>query len=283
VGKIVFSRRVFAAGALSLIAGSARGLSAAARERFAWPEGARAAVSLTYDDGLDSQIDFAAPDLQAAGLKATFFLTQENMEERLSDWQAVWRSGHEVGNHSVTHPCRLRSCTSDGFGDAEVAPMEAFLDSNFTPDRFRSYAYPCGFIGLGEGGLHQRIARYEHALRGRIAAARTVSGLANDPLRAVQDPFLLHAYEPTYDVDDPRLAFRYVDRTVAAGGWAILVFHDVVGRRKGFGDTSQGSHRAILRWLTDQPIWCAPLGEVFQYIQARNAGPTLGRSADLAI
>jgi peptidoglycan/xylan/chitin deacetylase (PgdA/CDA1 family) len=271
----VFNRRAFAAGAVSLIAGSAPGLNAAAREGFVWPGGARAAVSLTYDDGLDSQIDFAASDLDAAGLKATFFLTQENMEARLSDWQAVWRSGHEVGNHSVTHPCRLRTRTEAGFDDTELEPMEAFLDRNFTADRFRSYAYPCGFIGLGEGGLHQRIARYENALKGRIAAARTVSGLANDPLRAVADPMLLHAYEPTYDVDDPRLAFRYVRRTLATGGWAILVFHDVLSRRKGEGDTSQASHRAILRWLVDQPVWCAPLGKVFQYITAHETGPTL--------
>lgn len=277
----MFSRRDFAAGAVSLFVGSAPNLSAAARERFVWPGGHRAAVSLTYDDGLDSQIDVAAPDLEAAGLKATFFLTQENMEERLSDWQGVWRSGHEVGNHSVTHPCRLRTCTSDGFGDTEVGPMETFLDRNFTADRFRSYAYPCGFIGLGEGGLHQRIARYEHALRGRIAAARTVSGLANDPLRVTADPLLLHGYEPTYDIDDPRLAFRYVNRTVAAGGWAILVFHEVLSRRKGEGDTSQASHRAILRWLTDQPVWCAPLGEVFQYIQTREAGATLAARQNL--
>ena len=275
MGKSVFSRREFAAGALSLIAGSGQGAAAGAHERFVWPAGARGAVSLTYDDGLDSQIDFAAADLQAAGFKATFFLTRENMEERLSDWQGVWRLGHEVGNHSVTHPCRLRGCTSGGFGDAEIAPMEAFLDSHFTPDRFRSYAYPCGFIGLGQGGLHQRIARYEHALRGRVAAARTVSGLSNDPQRATRDPFLLHAYEPTYDIDDPRLAMRYVSRALASGGWAILVFHDVLPRRKGEGATSQASHRTILRWLSDQPIWCAPLGEVFQYIQARDSRPAL--------
>ncbi|MDB5461608.1 MAG: Polysaccharide deacetylase [Caulobacteraceae bacterium] len=264
------SRRSFTAGAVSLIAGMGGGL-AAARPLLRWPGGARAAVSLTYDDGLDSQIDNAAPDLQAAGFRATFFLTRQNMEDQLPRWQAVWRLGHEVGNHSVTHPCQLRHCTSARFGDEEIAPMEAFLDEHFSPDRFRSYAYPCGFIGLGEGEESQRIARYGRALRGRIAAARTVSGLANDPSRVVSDPLLLHAYQPTYAVDDPRRAFRYVRRTLAAGGWAILVFHDVLGVRKGEGQTSQASHRAILRWLSDQPIWCAPMGEVFQYIQARQS------------
>jgi peptidoglycan/xylan/chitin deacetylase (PgdA/CDA1 family) len=278
----LFSRRSFAAGAVSLIAGAASGSPVSARPRFAWPEGHRAAVSLTYDDGLDSQLDFAVPDLQDANFKATFFLTRENMEEKLTEWQAAWRLGHEVGNHSVTHPCKLRLCTSNVFGDTEIEPMETFLDQNFTADRFRSYAYPCGLIGLGQGGLHQRIARYEHVLRGRVAAARTVSGLANDPLQATASPLLLHGYEPTWDVDDPRLAFHYVSRTVARGGWAILVFHDVLGARKADGETSRRSHRAILGWLADQPVWVAPLGEVFQYVSARvEATPSAQRLARL--
>ena len=57
---------------------------ALARTGFHWPGGARAAVSLTYDDGLDSQIAHAAPALDAAGLKGTFFLTRQNMEPRFA-------------------------------------------------------------------------------------------------------------------------------------------------------------------------------------------------------
>jgi peptidoglycan/xylan/chitin deacetylase (PgdA/CDA1 family) len=271
----LFTRRSFAAGAVSLIAGAGAGLPAVARSGFAWPGGRRGAVSLTYDDGLNSQIDNAAPDLQAAGFKATFFLTRENMEAKLADWQGVFRLGHEVGNHSVTHPCALRHCTSGRFADDQIAPMEAFLDTHFSADRFRSYAYPCGFIGLGGGSLRRRISSYRHALQGRIAAARTVSGLGNDPLRVAGDPFMLHAYEPTYDVDDPRRAIRYVRRTLAAGGWAILVFHDVVAARSGEGETSSASHRAILGWLAEQPVWVAPMGEVFQYVAAHTAAPAL--------
>ncbi len=276
----MITRRSFAAGAVSVIAGTIAASPAAARlPGFRWPEGHKAAVSLTYDDGLNSQIENAAPDLEAAGFKGTFFLTRENMQARLADWQAVFRRGHEVGNHSVTHPCALLHCTRDQFDDAEIAPMEAYLDEHFSADRFRSYAYPCGFTALGEGRLSQRIARYEHILRGRFAAARTVSGLANDPLRVAADPFQLHGYEPTYDVDDPRRAFRYVKHATAMGGWAILVFHDVVERRTQEGQTSRASHRAILTWLAGQPVWCAPMGEAFRYItaQTRDDAPSIAR------
>ncbi len=48
---------------------------AAAPPPFAYPNGAKGAVSLTYDDGLTSQLDHAVPQLDARGLKATFFLS----------------------------------------------------------------------------------------------------------------------------------------------------------------------------------------------------------------
>jgi peptidoglycan/xylan/chitin deacetylase (PgdA/CDA1 family) len=255
-------------------------VTALARTGFRWPGGARAAVSLTYDDGLDSQIAHAAPALDAHGLKGTFFLTRENMEERTADWQQVARRGHEMGNHSVTHPCKLRRCTSAVFRQDEIQPMEAFLDKNFGLDgsgRFRSYAYPCGLIGMGEGSLRERIAHYRVALKGEVAAARTVSGLSNDPLRVAADPLMLHGFEPTYDVDDPRLAFHYVRQTMASGGWAILVFHEVLPARAGEGDTSVAAHEVILRWLARAPVWCAPLGEVFRYCAAEAGGPTIAR------
>src|SRR5580704_5781370 len=73
-----------------------------------WPKRARAAVSLTYDDGLASQLDNAVGPLGAVGLKATFFVTRDNAEPRVKDWARLARAGgHEFGNHTVTHPCDL--------------------------------------------------------------------------------------------------------------------------------------------------------------------------------
>ena len=73
-----------------------------------WPNASRAAVSLTYDDGLNSQLDNAAPELDALGLKATFFLTEENCAERLADWIKLAHEGHEMADHTVSHPCELK-------------------------------------------------------------------------------------------------------------------------------------------------------------------------------
>jgi peptidoglycan/xylan/chitin deacetylase (PgdA/CDA1 family) len=230
----------------------------------AWPNGARAAVSLTYDDGLDSQLDYAVPQLQAARLKATFFLVQQNMEARLADWQAVARMGHEIGDHTENHPCGLAHYSASGFRAAQIAPMERFLDRNFGPAPLRRpYAYPCGYIGLGQGSANQRIGRYDSALGHAFIAARTTVGPPNDPRLAGRQHSHLAGFEPTYDVDDPALAYAYLRRTMRDGFWAILIFHDIMPKRKGEGGTREAVHKHILDFIAAQPLWCAPMGEVF--------------------
>ena len=232
------------------------------------PGGARAAVSLTYDDGLDSQIEHAVPALDALGLKATFFLTEENMEERLADWEKVARDGHEVADHTVSHPCKLRGYNTADFLHREIQPMEAFLDANFGADRVHTFAYPCGLEGLGGGRAGAQRARYLRALGGEVVAARTVDGPPNALSRVLQRRFALNGFEPTYDVDDARPAIRYIRTAMATGAWAILVFHRVLPRRLAEGDTSVRVHQQILSWIAEAPVWCAPMGQAFRQLTA---------------
>ncbi|HEY0064707.1 MAG TPA: polysaccharide deacetylase family protein [Telluria sp.] len=82
-------------------------LSSQAGTAFAWPGGARAAVSLAYDDALDSQLDNAIPALDKAGLRASFYLQLSNptVNKRLEAWRAAAKRGHELGNHTLFHQC----------------------------------------------------------------------------------------------------------------------------------------------------------------------------------
>jgi peptidoglycan/xylan/chitin deacetylase (PgdA/CDA1 family) len=264
----LLARRTFLTGLGALTVGVIAGPSAAAvgRKPFAWPDGRKAAVSLTYDDGLDSQLENVAPQLDEFGLKATFFLTRENMEARVDDWMALAKRGHEIADHSNTHPCRLRSYTSARFNDEQIVPTEQFLDDHFPGPHPRTYAFPCGFTNLGDGTREQRWTNYLNVLRPHFLAARTVDGDPNDPREVAADRFILHAYEPTYDHDDPHLAYRYVNKAIRHGHWAILVFHEVLDRRMGEGDTSKAVHRQILQRLVDDPVWCAPMRDVFAAI-----------------
>ena len=74
---------------------------------FQWPEGTRAAVCLTYDDGLDCHLDVAMPALEKYGLKGTFYATgfSSSLFTRMDEWREWALKGYEIGNHTLFHPC----------------------------------------------------------------------------------------------------------------------------------------------------------------------------------
>ena len=236
-----------------------------------WPGGAKAAVSLTYDDGLNSQLENVIPALNRFNLKATFFLTQENVEPRVKDWRGVGETGHEIGDHTVHHLCRLWSVSPKKFDRQEIEDMEQFLAANFDKGRVPIFAYPCGVLDLGKGGVMEEQLRYVRLLKEYFVAARAAEGEPNDPRQAREHRYVLQATAPTFDRDDPRLAIDYVRSAVAKGFWAILIFHDVLEKRLDEGDTTIASHETILRWLTSQPIWCAPMGAVLRHLKVLQA------------
>jgi len=126
---------------------------------FRWPEGKRAAVSLTFDDARGSQLDVGLPILARHGTRATFYVSMPALEGRIDRWREAAAAGHEIGNHSLRHPCsaNFRWKTEDVLERYTLATIEAeLLEANrrlselfgATP---RSFAYPCGqdFVGIG--------------------------------------------------------------------------------------------------------------------------------------
>ncbi len=64
----------------------------------------RAEVALTFDDGPDPEVTPRVLDaLDAAGLRASFFLIGERAVRHPAIVREVVRRGHEVGNHSHRH------------------------------------------------------------------------------------------------------------------------------------------------------------------------------------
>jgi peptidoglycan/xylan/chitin deacetylase (PgdA/CDA1 family) len=52
------------------------------RPDFRWPEGKKMGLSLTFDDTRLSQIDKGIPLLNKYSVKATFYLSPDNMKQR---------------------------------------------------------------------------------------------------------------------------------------------------------------------------------------------------------
>ncbi|MFC4699537.1 polysaccharide deacetylase family protein [Glaciecola siphonariae] len=95
-----------------------------------WPQGETIAISLSYDDALDSQLDTALPALNQRGLKASFYVvpTSDAFTNRLDEWRMLAAQGHELGNHTLHHACSRSKPDRDW-----VSPMNA-LDSKTVHD-----------------------------------------------------------------------------------------------------------------------------------------------------
>jgi peptidoglycan-N-acetylglucosamine deacetylase len=100
-----------AAGAAGFAAGSAalawavRGRSAQVFGESVWrgPR-ERRAIALTFDDGPSESTPQVLEALAASGAKATFFQCGANVERLPAIAAEVAAAGHEIGNHSYSHP-----------------------------------------------------------------------------------------------------------------------------------------------------------------------------------
>src|SRR4051812_1298225 len=69
--------------------------------------GKKCAVVLTYDDALNIHLDKVIPMLDSYKFKGTFYLIggSPNVANRIEVWRKAAKNGHELGNHTLNHPC----------------------------------------------------------------------------------------------------------------------------------------------------------------------------------
>ncbi len=64
-------------------------------------------IALTFDDGPGEATPLVLEILRKAGIRATFFLCGQNVERFPEHAQLIAEEGHEVGNHTHSHPSFL--------------------------------------------------------------------------------------------------------------------------------------------------------------------------------
>lgn len=235
---------------------------------FVWPEGKRCAVSLTFDDARLSQIDAGIPLLNQYGVKATFYISPENLEKRLEGWKAAVTAGHEIGNHTLTHPCTgnfsfarkkaLEEFTLDRIAqELDGANDLIFKKLNVTAT---SFAYPCGqsFVGRGENFKSYVPLIAKKFLTGRGWQDEE----SNDP--AFCDlSFLLGMESDGKSFDDLK---KLVDKAVKEGRWLVLAGHEM--GKEGNQTTLLSSLEKLCQYAQDPAngIWIDTVASVAEYI-----------------
>ncbi|HWC57951.1 MAG TPA: polysaccharide deacetylase family protein [Candidatus Paceibacterota bacterium] len=171
-------------------------------------------VSLTFDDGYESQYASALPLLDSFKMKGTFYIITSNMFSKRAGFMDsaqvldLYHRGHEIGSHTVTHPYII----SLGWNWWQVKRSKEDLEKLGIP--IRSFAYPYG----RESYLYRKFVQ---------AAGYTTARMVGDDYNDL-------------DADQYRLRSKYVLRTTTLpeveqwvqevkehNFWLILCFHRI--------------------------------------------------------
>lgn len=236
---------------------------------FKWPQGKRAALSLSFDDARVTQPDNGFAILNRHNVKATFYVTPGAVEKRLDAWKGAVTKGHEIGNHTVTHPCGGAAAWSrnNALEDYTLERIRMEIDGaseklqallGVTPETF---AYPCSQTWVGRGRTH---TSYVPLIAERFHVARSGGGQAIPGYADV-------AQLPSVGFD--RMTFeRFRDEITRAaneGNWLILTGHEIAAdASKDQLTTFTTVLEEVCRYATDPAngIWIDTVANVGRYV-----------------
>lgn len=238
---------------------------------FPWPEGRRAAISLSWDDARASQATVGLPLLDEYKVRSSFYVVPDAIQSHLARWRQAAADGHEIGNHTIHHPCS---------GNFEWQPAETMLEG-YTLDRLEAelleanrlieaslgvrpttFAYCCGlsFVGRGMGVKSYVPLIAKHFLVGR--------GYLNEVHNLPARCDLAQIFGIPLD-NRPFEAIRpLIDATIKGGGWATFVGHEI-GQRGQRLNTSTETLRRICEYLAGKPeVWVDTIATIGRHVAA---------------
>lgn len=230
-----------------------------------WPDGYSGALSLTFDDGQSSQLKIAIPMLNDFGLKGTFFLCPkgDNWIDDLSPWREVFRAGHEIGNHTISHICscalspdRTGPCLEDmtiaGI-ESDILEASRRIRAAIPEQETFTFCYPCYNNHVGCGLTRQS---YVPIIAKHFPAGRGIGEFPFGNYPATCDLHYLWSWpvEGRQGIELVGLA----ERTAAYSQWGIMTFH---GIDEGRLSVSQLAFRELCEFLARNRsrIWVAPM------------------------
>jgi len=264
-----FAGAAWFAAVCATFAGAAHAVAPA--PAFAWPGGARAAVSLAYDDALDSQLDNALPALDRHGIKGTFYLQLSSppVAARLREWRAAAAGGHELGNHSLFHQCsgafpdrswvaahRDLATTSREQMVDQVVLANTMLEA-IDGQRERTYTAPCGDVQALGGD-------YLPALRSAFVAIKAGHGPGVPASMGAVDPYAVASVGPVGSSGAELIAL--VEQAVARGTMVAFTFHGIGGDHL---SVSSKAHEELVRYLAAHRdvIWTDTFLNIMKHVR----------------
>lgn len=228
------------------------------------------AVVLTYDDSIDADLDNAIPALDSLKLKGTFYLigSSEEVHRRMAEWRLAAKHGHELGNHSMFHPCDGtlpgRSFVSAGNDLSkytlsrtveEVRATNILLKAIDGKDK-RTFAYPCGDRKIGDIYFYEQLKNDFAGARGTNAGMQTPDKIKLDNINC----YAINGQSAEYMIN-------LVKQAQQTHTLLVFLFHGVGGGHH--LNVGLNEHSQLLHYLQahENEIWIAPLVDVAEKIK----------------
>ncbi len=240
------------------------GIVGCAQNRSNW-NNKKCAVALTYDDALNIHLDKVIPALDSMGFKATFYLigSSDAFTKRIPEWRKAAANGHELGNHTLFHPCygkrpgrewvrpdydlnnytMLRAVN-------EIKMNSALLEATDGKKR-RTLACPCGDSKVADSSFLYKVKDDFVAMRDGTPDADEVNGFGRRTIQWMSPSN--HTGAQLIDA---------VKRAMESNALVIFVFHGVGGDHS--INVSAEAHRELLQFLkqNESQVWVAPFVDI---------------------
>lgn len=232
-------------------------------------QGKKCAVVITYDDAIDQHLDNAIPVLDSLGLKATFYVTafSSSVQKRLNDWRKLVANGHELGNHTLYHPCiggKGREWVTKEY-DLNNYSVKRMVDETRMTNLFlqaldgktkRTFAFTCGDMKIGD-------SLFINAMKDDFVAARAV----RNEMHKINEIDLYNV--DCYMVNNHTFnqMKEWVDKAMQSNSLLVILFHGVGGGNSLNVDLH--AHRQLLQYLkmNGKDIWIATMVETAEFIK----------------
>lgn len=247
-------------------------LNYAQRQSVNW-NNKKCAVVLTYDDALNIHLDKVIPMLDSYKFKGTFYLiaSAPAVSGRIEDWRKAAKKGHELGNHTLNHPCDGNSPGREFVTPEnnlskytvaravnEIRVTNTLLNA-IDGKKDRTFAYPCGDLTINDTLFYNYLKDDFVAARG----AASYTSLMDVDITNIDASFEV---ESTAEQMIAR-----VEEAEKNNSFIVFLFHGVGGEHSLNVDLEE--HRKLLEYLKkrQKDIWVAPMAEVAQFIKANQA------------
>jgi peptidoglycan/xylan/chitin deacetylase (PgdA/CDA1 family) len=252
------------------------------RHDFRWPSGRSCAVSLTYDDGLAVHHEYVGPALEARGLLGTFYvLVSGDPMQQFEAWRRLGAAGHEMGNHTVFHPCRrdrpdIYPWLDDGFDLRDYTPYRFVQELRVANlflhlldgRRVRTYGATCCDLHVGRDGHKTSIETLLRAER-FLGARGTQTDRVTTVTRHLDLMNVGHTRADGRSFDELRDEIRAAKR---AGGWLVYHVHGVGAETKELY-MERAQHERLLDYLAaERDVWVQPFITIVRWIRQWQSG-----------